>query len=296
MLDFDFARTASAKNSGLAYSAMMIIYVILSFIGQGILSSFLATESFPYLFISSLFSVVALAIAVVLFKDKTENIFYASGVKKFRPVYLIPTVMLSCGMFFGLGFVNGLIGTVIQNAGLKAGAVGLPLDGIGTFLLFSVTLAVFPAVVEEAFFRGVLVGGLCDVPVYVRAVTVGLFFALYHCSATQFAYQFVYGFFLTFITLKTGSAIPAMLAHFLNNFSVLLLTYINVSIDFYSVYAILPGLVLIAGAFVFLYFVKGKEDGKAKAISGKAALRDFVLYGLLGAGICLLIMILGLFI
>lgn len=79
-------------------------------------------------------------------------------------------------------------------------------------------LAVVPAICEEVLFRGVLARGLATrfIPAAAVAISAAMF-AAYHLSVVQLLPTFTLGLALGALVLRARSAIPAMVAHLLNN-------------------------------------------------------------------------------
>lgn len=79
-------------------------------------------------------------------------------------------------------------------------------------------IAVAPAICEEVLFRGVLVRGfatrLTPAPAVVLAAAM---FSVYHLRLVQLLPTFTLGLVFGMLALRAGSAIPTMIAHFLNN-------------------------------------------------------------------------------
>ena len=93
------------------------------------------------------------------------------------------------------------------------------------FFVISVLAAVLPGVCEEVMFRGAMLR-----PLYKKygrvtsAVYCGLLFGVFHLSLYRFLPTAFIGFYLSLITIHTGSIIPSMFCHFLNNFMIVALT------------------------------------------------------------------------
>lgn len=281
------------KFGGIAFFAMMTFYVVISFIGQLLLTALGVTEGVAFIAVCSLFSVAAMAAALFLSRFFCKkNIAVNLYMKKCDPLYFVFAVILAVGMMFGLGFVNGIIADIMSKFGLNVGGVNPPLYNIGLFILFSVLLAVFPAVAEEVFFRGVLLDSLAvnsnGKHNFYAAITVSAVFALYHCSLTQLAYQFIYGTFLSWLTLKAGSVVPSMVAHFLNNFAVLVFSFFKINVDLNSPFSIVAGVSLLVTFIVFISIYKKNENKNANdGCTNVAPLKLFWLpYGVLGAAVC----------
>jgi len=85
-----------------------------------------------------------------------------------------------------------------------------------TLVLLAVALA--PAVCEEVIFRGVLLRGLASrIPPAVALILSAVMFALYHVRPVQMLPTFTLGLAIGLLSLRAGSILPAMIAHFLNN-------------------------------------------------------------------------------
>ena len=72
-------------------------------------------------------------------------------------------------------------------------------------------------------------------------------------------YQFAWGFALTLIAIRTGSIIPAVLMHFLNNFLILTCIYLN--FNPFNIVTTIIGLVMFIGAVVYVMLGKKFNDG-----------------------------------
>jgi membrane protease YdiL (CAAX protease family) len=147
--------------------------------------------------------------------------------------------LLPIDRIFGVGLLTGFAGltlTIVLDAGLSQ--VGLrqnQLDqfrfirgeGLSSFVLVLLVGVVMAPCVEELFFRGFLFGTYREhKPLWVAYGASGLIFAVLHLdpnnmAPTQMAALaigiFVLGTLLAFTYQRTGSLLPGMLAHALNN-------------------------------------------------------------------------------
>lgn len=92
-------------------------------------------------------------------------------------------------------------------------------DGAGDFLILLFVVAVVPSVCEEILFRGFVHAGLLrEFESAPKAIVLGaLVFAGFHLNPWRFSVLLAIGLFLGFLVHRTGSLVPAMLAHGLNN-------------------------------------------------------------------------------
>lgn len=88
-----------------------------------------------------------------------------------------------------------------------------PLD----ILLFYVTIAVLPALVEEFAFRGVILNILRKYSDGLAILVSGVLFGLMHGNFTQIPFALVVGLIFGYIAVKTNSLLPGIIIHFLNN-------------------------------------------------------------------------------
>lgn len=77
--------------------------------------------------------------------------------------------------------------------------------------------AVIPAICEELFFRGYLLRTYSQLGVWRAIIINSLLFGLLHGSVIRLPITFTIGIILSLLVLKTGSLIPAMVVHFVNN-------------------------------------------------------------------------------
>jgi membrane protease YdiL (CAAX protease family) len=86
-------------------------------------------------------------------------------------------------------------------------------------------LAVLPPFAEEIVFRGVLARGLATArPPWQAILISSAVFGAYHILPAQAAATFLLGCLLAFLTLRSGSIVPAIIVHFLNNVIAIVVT------------------------------------------------------------------------
>ncbi|MBQ7521270.1 MAG: CPBP family intramembrane metalloprotease [Clostridia bacterium] len=92
------------------------------------------------------------------------------------------------------------------------------VKGLTGGLLYFVAVAVVPPIIEEFVFRGAILGTVRKFYGDTLAITVSaVLFGFAHANFIQTPVTFLTGLVLGWITIKTGSIVPAMLLHFLNN-------------------------------------------------------------------------------
>ena len=74
-------------------------------------------------------------------------------------------------------------------------------------------------IIEEALFRGIIVGGLLAYwSKYQAAIWSAILFGIYHLNPAQFPVAFILGLVFAWWIIQTGSLLPCILGHALNNF------------------------------------------------------------------------------
>ena len=277
------------ENGSKAFFYMIALYVLISIIASLLLliSQNVVTEIF-----SLIVSPLSMAIVIINFSksDKTPTKKLV-GINKFSPVWVLGALLLSVGMFFGLGFINDLIAKLLNLLGFNVSEIVVNINSVYKLILYSVTLAIIPAVIEEFFFRGLILKSLSGVKILPTILYCALVFALYHRNATQLVYQFIFGGFLALLTIKSKSVIPAIISHFINNFAIIILTYFKVAVNLFNPYLIALGLICLFGFICICVFYD-----KPSQVKFNGTVKGFYsIYFVFATCICLIFIIGGLF-
>ena len=280
----------NARKGGLAFITFIAVYLALALILQPLAEIIFGKGSVWYTAVCSLVSIFAILTVILLYNGKEKTSFAVlTKTQSMGGWYVLLSLLLSGGMFLGLGLVNELVAGLVVKAGLNAGGIALPLNDVGQLILFSITIAVLPAIFEEMFFRGLLLNCFSGMKSGVAIVLSALCFSLYHGSLTQLIYQFIYGVGLAFLAHNSKSIIPCIISHFLNNFVIILLTFLQVSINFLSPIFLIVGINLLAffGTAIFFTFRKSQKNvvliGEVKGF--------FLPYGLFAIILCTVLII-----
>lgn len=157
----------------------------------------------------------ALAIALpVLWLLKTTRL-EVTDLRLSRPAPWSPGF---CALIF-LGLANAgniISGLLSRLMGIPGTGVSLPAEGPALAAAI-LALCFLPAIGEELLFRGALQGLMRPCGSLAAIVAPALLFALLHLNLPQFIPAFLSGLFLGWLTERTGSIIPGMLLHLLNN-------------------------------------------------------------------------------
>ena len=130
-------------------------------------------------------------------------------------------------------------------------------DSAGEWCLQLLALAVLPAVLEEALFRGVLLGGMKRFPPWAAVLLSGALFSLFHQNPAQTVYQFLFGCVFALVVIKSGSLLPAVFMHVLNNAFIIVYQYLGAEPgETASLILLIAGLIAAVGGITCLLLCK----------------------------------------
>lgn len=162
------------------------------------------------------------------------------GIKCFLPLAM-PTV--------GIVYLVALLTSLLLNA--IGGSASTVADAPIWEMLF--LHALLPAVLEEAVFRYLPMRVLYPYSPRAAVLLSALFFSLIHLDLYKMPYAFIAGIILMLANVMTGSALPSLIIHLLNNTASILLMKYGASPTFSTVfYSVAGGLVLLSLVFVVL--------------------------------------------
>ncbi len=238
-------------ESGIVYSLSAVLPVLLSFLVSAIAVS-VAGENYAdsdgYKYLSYLLPQICFAASAVVYFSRTKQPLKKiyCGCKWYD--FLI-AIVLQFGLMFSLTYLNTWFIKFLELFGYKQSESALPNLSGWHLLPALAVIALLPAIFEETIFRGILSPNMHAVG-WGNAATVlisGAMFSLFHGNPEQTLYQFVCGMCFTLVSLRAGSVLPTMVAHFFNNALILVLTSLGYG----------DGLGLSAGSTVALYVVSG---------------------------------------
>ncbi len=299
--DKNNAKRTNAKFTlvgfGSAYFSVAIVVILLfvtvfAFVVQIASGGTAAAERFSktdaYRFLSSCVTPLAIAVSGLVFcKAFGCPVKEACRVEKTEPKYFLYALLLIAASFFGLSSLNGLfIDFLVKCFGYKYTETTLPSFSAGNFVLTILTVCLLPAVFEEAFFRGILTRSLAPAGRLFAALICGAYFSLFHMNPAQTPYQFVVGFCFCLLALDSGSVLPTVFAHFLNNLVIVVLAYAFPSFSGFSGVWLIVSLIFgLACLVLFLYLtLKGKV--KAGKTEYGYDYKTFFVYSAIGVAAC----------
>lgn len=281
-MDLSTISKSKEFKSGALYSLFVIVYSICSILIGFIFLFTLNEENSTYLSFFS-YAVSTLVVYAVYKKNSNERLIN----NKFKFAFLLLSILVSVAMLFGFGFINLSFASFLESVGVTVSNVSIDLSTFQNYILCVATLCFAPAIFEEITFRGILLNGVRG-NVIIGSILSALCFSLYHLSLSQFIYQFIYGFCLSILVIKSGNLIFSIIAHFLNNFIIISVEYFNIPLNLFSPIIIACGLGLFLLFIFFTLIYKGKES---KNLFNKVKALDFTLGASVGLAICVLLMV-----
>ncbi|HBI52230.1 MAG TPA: hypothetical protein DDX72_05560 [Ruminococcaceae bacterium] len=124
---------------------------------------------------------------------------------------------VSTALSIATSFISSFLNTVFGIPETKVAFDSMMPRDLVTYTAFEIVLCIVGPVCEEIIYRHILLRPLRRYGDMTAALITALFFGLSHFNFDQFLYTFSFGFFLAVITLRSGTIIPAVICHALNN-------------------------------------------------------------------------------
>ncbi len=290
-----FGLSTPSKTAGLAFSIATILLVVISFLFSVVLTTAgLEAESVGnpdwLLYLSYILPQLAFALTI-WFALAYQGVAVKTAVRsqKCHWKYFIIALVLQAGLM-SLSQLNDWFLQLLGGIGYQDQGMAIPsLDGFGVVGVILV-VALLPAVFEEVFFRGVLLGGLRSYKTYAVVLLSGALFALYHQNPAQTLYQFCCGCAFALMAIRAGSVLPTILAHFLNNATIILLARFGITaFSPTATWILMPifGVCLLLSLIYLIFIDKNTPEND----ESDGAKKSFFTSASIGIGICALIWI-----
>ena len=277
-----------SKAAGFSFSFTVFLYYVFALTFSVLIGSLdeEARSSAPYFFLSYFIpSAVIMASVFVFFKVTrySRKDYVKFG---FRPILILPVLLIFAGAYLSLSKVNDLFVGFLSERGYVDSTLKLPTFSPINYVLCIIVVGILPPVLEELLFRGIILGGNKNSA--VSAVLVSAFlFSIYHMNPSKTIYQFIMGALFAFVALRTDSVLPTMIVHSLNNVAVITLQYFFPSTVIPSalmtVLIVSGAVALILGA-ALLFFMTKKEKSTEKFDNGRIG--GFFIWASVGIALC----------
>lgn len=175
---------------------------------------------------------------------------------------------LACISFVTLYPIVICVDSLISKCGIKINTLPYALTTKNYFISF-ISLVIAPAICEELLFRGLIFSGLKKFGKSFSIFTTALMFSIFHMSISQTVYPLLMGMLFSVIMYYEQNIYYCIIAHAVNNFISLTLSYFNINLIFNHWTYILLAIVLCA-LFVatILYFsLKNNKETKKQNLT-----------------------------
>ena len=194
-----------------------------------------------------------------------------------HPLSYIIAIVLGVVVFIMTMIINGIYANILIALGYQYNiSIGTIYSHEIVLVMQLLTVAVFPGIFEEITNRGLLMKALGNIKnEKVIIIVTGIFFGLFHQFIAQFGYAVFGGIIFAIIVLRTGSIIPAMIMHFMNNALSIMLGYTSQkNLPFYDYfetgfYFVFSNIFYVLLLFAFLAFVLDKSIRALKMLNSR---------------------------
>lgn len=245
-------------------------------------------------FLPSVSLVGAFAVTFVICKTPFKNTLKLFNFK-FKKRYYAVIILATAGILFGLNRLNDIFIEFLSGFGYEEQKSSLPELSFWSVILCTIIIALIPSVLEECLFRGFILRSAACFSEIQAVLISALLFSVYHMSPSKTLYQFAAGLVFSIICFKSGSLIPTVVIHFLNNFLIILNIYFNIFsfVDGNEALFTVIGVACLAAALILALTDREKNYVTVSEVSGGKASNFYysALGGILG---CLAVWFAGL--
>ena len=265
------------KLVGIRYMLLYIagINVIISFILH-MISSFFSTF-IPVYLQALIIGVLAYVIPIMIYA-KTNRITAESAadklyLKRCRILPLILAAVMGCGFQFTMILINLPVNMISGNSSSYLPSTYFEL------IAAVFVIAVIPAIFEEFLFRGIVVGSMSEFNSKAAIAFSAIMFAFMHADLYSFIGYVIMGIILASLVRRTGSVYTAMIFHFTNNTTALILGFFNDELIYMPVFTIslfAVGVIIFAASYVLFASVTKKPKNICLMKTGSLLGQSFV--------------------
>lgn len=114
-------------------------------------------------------------------------------------------------------FGNLLVITLLHSLGYEYNQAVPVAEDMGTYLQFVFLIGLMPGICEEMLFRGYFLRAYQEKGVKESVIYTAFLFGIFHFNLFNFMGPFILAIVFGYMTLMTGSIIPAIIGHVVNN-------------------------------------------------------------------------------
>ncbi len=219
-----FQKRSNIEKGGLpttgdAWFIVCFVLIMYIYIGSLIQLNYGTTG----VFLSQLLIAVIPIIFAIYTKRSLRDTF---GLKLIPVKHILGAVCFFIGMYFAVNLITAILYWLFPKQIMELNE-NLVDNLTGDSIWISIIIvALTPAICEELLFRGFILAGFrSKYKITMSIILVAVIFGAYHTSLIRFIPTALLGASFAYMFIKSGSIIPGMIAHFLNNFFSVILMY-----------------------------------------------------------------------
>lgn len=191
---------------------------------------------------------------------KTKKYVKKSSSKKGQ---IVSYTLMGIAAMYVIGFIVELILEKIKvNPTMIENALYFDNSYLG-YILFFIEIAILPAIFEELLFRKVMINGAKKYGTVFSIIFTAVMFGLIHMNIPQAINAVFIGIVFAYVVIKTGSIIPSMILHFVNNGTQALLMINENNVVMTNIISYVYVALAIIGALIFvLKVIKNRKEFK----------------------------------
>ncbi len=192
------------------FLSMVIVYLVGVNVAYYFMYDMILTNDYMATVICEFFVMLMPAIYCMRGKlDSRDDL----GFRYFKSEAVLPVVATAVLAVPVVAFISLISQLFVNNAGTE---IAMEIYN-GTFGMNVIFIAVVPALVEEAVFRGVFYQHYRKHGVLAGMFFTAMLFGFFHMNFNQFSYAIVASIYMTFLVEATGSVWASVLAHLIIN-------------------------------------------------------------------------------
>jgi len=262
------------KRTNYLILAVVLIYLVFQLLFQ-VLFGNLWIDNNLYILLA-FFQLVVILLPALVFMHLTR--LSGAVVLKLKPITILEALLVIM-MTVASSLVASVLNTFIIFLLEKIGTVtadNIPAPASIPELWIQVfVIALLPAICEEIFFRGVILGSFESLGLRAAIIVSSFYFALFHFDIRNLLGPFFLGILFAWFCCRTGSILPGILAHFTNNLLAVLINWYNRHISAENAAmtpAIMGELIILASVVGFILAIMLKAFGAITKNKVKPAL------------------------
>ena len=175
---------------------------------------------------------IPITAAALLFRGhirETEKLPESGDYRRFPldivVLYVAGLFFASCGSLL-TGYISDLLNALFGTPKPQmAFSENMPTS-VYTFVVMAVNSIIIAPLCEELLYRHLLLRPLQKYSDTAAVLVSAMLFSLSHFNFDQFLYTFFFGIFLGIIVVRSGSVLPAVICHIVNNITAVLQSYL----------------------------------------------------------------------